>query len=191
MGPLTIAFILLAIAIGLALLDLLIPSHGLLVFSAFVLAVVAIAFGFRVGIREGALMVAVVGLTAPVLAYLMVQWWPHTPMGKLIFLSRPSEEEVLPEGDTELETLVGRLGRAKTDLLPNGAVVIGGRTWDALTDGKVIDAGAAVKVVDVRTGRLVVRPATAADLAAAATATDEAAILSQPIDDWELDDDGE
>ena len=189
MGPLTIAFMLLGIAIGLALLDLIIPSHGLLVFSAFILAIVAIVFGFQAGTTQGLLLIALVGLLTPTLAFVMIKWWPHTPIGKLVFLSQPSEEEVLPDTDAELRELIGHLGRAKTDLLPNGAILLGGRAWDALTDGKAIDAGTPVKVVDVRTGRLVVRPAKPADLASAATPVDEDAVLAQPIEDWDLDDD--
>ncbi len=187
MEPMLLALVLLGIAVGLAMLDLLIPSHGLLVLSACVLAVVAIGIGFSIGIRQGAMLVALVGLLTPIIAGLMIKWWPHTPIGKRVLLSRPSLTEVLPDGEAELQALVGRLGRAKTDLLPNGSVVIGNRSWDALSDGKAIDAGAAVKVTEIRARRLVVRPASADDLASAATPTDEAALLAQPVDDWDFD----
>jgi len=68
-------------------------------------------------------------------------------------------------------------------MLPSGAIVLDGRTYDAVSEGMAIDAGAVVKVVAVKTNRIVVRPTdqelTSADFSSQQEAAD---VLSQPID---------
>ena len=183
-------FLLMGVAVGLVTLDLFIPSHGVLTLMAAVAAVGAIGLAFSVGLRQGVMMVALVGVLTPVLAGVAIKWWPHTPIGRLIILSPPDHSaDGISAAESEAKGLVGSLGTAKTDLLPNGAIVVAGKTWDALTQGKSIDSGTPVKIISVRTGRLVVRSATPDDLAAAAKPTDETTLLAQSVEDWDFDED--
>lgn len=47
---------------------------------------------------------------------------------------------------TGLETVIGALGVARSDLAPNGTVFVGGELWNARTTGEPIPAGGAVRV---------------------------------------------
>ena len=54
-------------------------------------------------------------------------------MGKRLLPTIPTAEEVLPDNEERrrLRQLVGRVGRAKSKMLPSGAVVIDGQMIDA------------------------------------------------------------
>jgi len=82
----------------------------------------------------------------------------------------------------ELKRLIGKVGQAKTLMMPSGAVVIDGRTIDALSEGLPIEAGQSVRVVEVRGTRVVVRSTSQAP-----TPADPGDPLSQPIDSLGLD----
>ena len=58
-------------------------------------------------------------------------------------LPLPTSDEVLPDSDRRrnLKTLVGKIGKAKSLMLPSGAVDIEGTTVDALSEGMAIEAG--------------------------------------------------
>ena len=75
-------------------------------------------------------------------------------------LKAPTSNDVLPHGRREdlLKSLIGQRGVAKTIMLPAGAITIGNRTIDAVSEGMVIEAGQPIQVVEVRGNRVVVRP---------------------------------
>jgi membrane-bound serine protease (ClpP class) len=78
-------------------------------------------------------------------------------MGKAFLGELPTDAEVLPEDPRR--SLVGRVGIARTKMLPSGAVEIDGQIIDAVTQGQAIEPGSYVVVSEVRANRVVVRPA--------------------------------
>ena len=54
---------------------------------------------------------------------------------------------------------MGRVGVARSKMLPSGAVEIDGQMIDAVTQGQAIEPGTYVVVAEVRANRVVVRPA--------------------------------
>lgn len=186
MDPLVWSFCLLFAAIALIVLELFIPSGGLLSFLSAVAVLASVIVAFTAGPRAGLLMLVITLVIVPGILASAVRWWPHTPIGQLILIARPEDpDDVLP--DTEeyrgLRPLIGKVGKSKSVMMPSGAIVIEGRTHDAVSEGRAIDAGATVKVIDVRTNRLVVRPTDEAVTSTVAPpANDAADVLSQPID---------
>ena len=55
-----------------------------------------------------------------------------------------------------LEGLVGRVGRAKSKMLPSGIIVVEKQSYDAVSEGMPIEAGQRVRVIEVRGNRLIV-----------------------------------
>jgi membrane-bound ClpP family serine protease len=187
MGPLVFAGLLLLLALALAVVEMFVPSGGVLG----VLAALAAAAGVTVayyygGMLIGTIFLGAVAIAVPALLALAVQVWPHTPIGRSVLITLPeSEEEVLPEDPQRelLKNLVGRRGVARSDMLPSGAVQIDKQTYDAVTDGMAIDARQSVQVVAVRMNTLVVRPAEKAETEPAPTSDP----LAQPIESLGLD----
>jgi len=153
------AVLLLVLGVGLAVLELFIPSAGILCVLAAASIVGAVIMGFRQGPLTGfaILIAAVIGL--PAMLILALKYWPRTALGRRVFLAAPKSEEVLPDDPNlrELKSLVGRVGRAKSRMLPAGAISIDGKTVDAISEGVPIDPGQPVRVIEVRGNRVVVR----------------------------------
>jgi membrane-bound serine protease (ClpP class) len=104
-------------------------------------------------------------------------------MGRRLLLDVPRGEELLPDTPERrsLREMVGKIGVAKSLMLPSGAVTIEGRTIDALSEGTPIEAGQQVRVIEVRGNRVVVRAAEGEEPAPSSD------VLSQPIESLGLD----
>ena len=190
MDPMFWPLLLLALGLALLVIELFVPSAGVLTVVACVSFVGAIGLGFRVSAQYGTAMLVVLAFLVPAFISIAVKWWPHTPFGRLILIQRPEHpDEVLPDTEEyrELPALVGQTGQAKTKMLPSGTVVLGDRKYDAVSDGMAIESGETIQVVDIRTNRIVVRPVDA-ELPQTETAPSADDILSQPIDSLGLND---
>lgn len=154
-------FILLLLGLGLLALELFVPSGGLLALmtAAALISSIVMAF-YNGGPIVGTMFLVGIVVTLPALLAVAVRWWPETPLGRMVLIQRPREDEVLPKDYEELKELVGRRGVAKSPLLPSGAISIDGRLYDALSEGEAIERGQAVRVVSIRGLHIVVRPAT-------------------------------
>ncbi len=179
--------VLLLVGVLLIFLEIFVPSGGILSVLAATAIVASVVVAYSAGMMPGTLMLLGATVLVPIIIATAVKWWPHTPVGRLILIKRPeNEDEVLP--DTEeyhlRDRMIGKVGVAKTNLLPSGDVLIDGRVYDAVSLGMVIDKGQPIKVVDVNTQRLMVRLLNSAEVAEAETAED---VLSTPLDSLGID----
>jgi membrane-bound serine protease (ClpP class) len=178
MEPWIWAVLLLALGLGLAVLEVLVPSGGLLGFLAVAAILGAIVVGFVHSLAAGLGLSLAALVAVPVIVVFALRWWPHTPIGRRVLLGVPREQDVLPSSKVrDLKGLVGRVGRARSQMLLSGAVLIDGRTYDAMSESQPIEAGQMVRVVQVRGTEIVVRPA---DKPTPPRAAEDP--LSQPID---------
>jgi membrane-bound ClpP family serine protease len=183
MDPLVWSVLLLVVGLLLVMVEVFIPSGGILGFLAVgaLVAGVVLAF-YHKGAEVGLLFLAIVAVAVPVSLTMAFKWWPKTPMGRRVLLDVPTADEVLPDSPQRrtLRQMVGKLGVSKSVMLPSGAVMIDGQIIDALSEGMPIEAGQRVRVIEVRGNRVVVRPADGPEQPA-----DD--VLSQPIESLGLD----
>lgn len=153
------ALALLGIGTILVVLEFFVPSAGLLGIAAVLCLVTAVVVGYLDSILTGTTILGLEMLGIPILLTLMVRVWPHTPIGKRLFLAPPDEASVSPlkEQEEALRKLIGKSGVARSTMTPSGVVVIEGRTYDALADGEAVSAGEAVVVKTIRMNRVIVR----------------------------------
>ncbi len=174
------AAMLIVVAIGLAVLELFVPSGGILAFLSIASIVAALILAFMSGpvVGLGFLVAVLIGL--PTGLAMAVKWWPHTPIGRRILLRVGGSEETLPDDDFHqgLKDLVGRTGQAKSKMLPSGAIVVDGRTIDAYSEGVAIEPGQRVIVMEVHGTNVMVRPQEDDET----PPSKESGGLSQPID---------
>jgi len=154
------AVILLAIGLSLAILEVFLPSGGLIGFLSAATIIAAVVLAFRQGSIVGLAVLSGTLVAVPVVVALALKFWPDTPMGQRMLLQPPESDEILPDvpRQRQLKALIGRLGHAKSKMLPSGAVTIDGHTIDALSEGIPIEIGQRVRVIEVRGNRVVVRP---------------------------------
>ena len=125
-------------------------------------------------------------VAAPAIIYYALKLLPHTPMGRVLVGSAPTEEEVLPDDDRH--ELLGSVGVARSKMLPAGSIEIEGRMIDAVSQSQAIDPGEYVKVVEVRGNRVVVRRAGDSERpATVAGGPAESDPLSRPAEELGLD----
>ena len=183
------ALLLLAIGLLVVVLELFVPSAGILGFLAGGLILAAIIVGFMDDLKSGALILLLAVAALPLLFYAMIKVWPHTPLGRRILLKDLKPEDVLPNGShyKRMLDLEGQLGIAKTKMLPSGTVLINGEKYDAISDGFAVEAGDPIKVVDVRENRIYVQPYDGSVDDAGNLPARDVDILSQPIEELGLD----
>jgi membrane-bound ClpP family serine protease len=155
------AVLLLALGLGLAVLEVFIPSGGILGFLACSSVVAGIILGFqdtRAWVGPAILVGAVIGL--PTVVVMAFKYLPKTAMGRRLLLMAPKSEDILPEDPhiDRLKSLVGQVAQTRCKMRPAGAITIDGRTVDAVSEGMPIEAGQRVRVIEVRANRVVVRP---------------------------------
>ncbi len=176
------AILLLLIGCALVVLEVFIPSGGIIsVLSgvAFITSILIASWeGPTTGPATGFVFAGITVFAVPTIAIIAFKYWPTTRMGKAFLGELPREDEVVPEDPRR--TLIGRVGVARSKMLPSGAVEIDGQMIDAVTQGQAIEPGAYVVVVEVRANRVVVRPAGKDQRPSHPNPQD---ILSRPIDE--------
>jgi len=153
------AVLLLMLGLGIAVLEVFVPSGGILAFLSLAALVGSIVLAFMAGPMIGIAILAGAIIGLPIIVVVALHYWPETSIGKRVLLDTPDTEDVLPDDPRrqKLKTLQGRVGRAKTPMLPSGVVVIDGTAIDAVSDGMPIEPGQAVRVLEVRGNRVLVR----------------------------------
>ncbi|MEM9586506.1 MAG: NfeD family protein [Planctomycetota bacterium] len=167
--PLQYAIGLLLLFYVLVVLEFFIPSGGILGAGAALAAVAAIVVAFTHSLGMGATVTIILGVTTPLLFAVMVRVWPRTSIGRMLLNRRPGELAPEPAPKTTLSgepltSLEGKLGVAKSDLLPSGRVRVDHHNLDAVSVGMPIERGTPVVVTRVQGSRVTVRPATADEI---------------------------
>lgn len=153
---------LLAAAVLLLLLDIFVPSGGMLALTSLVTAVAAIVCLWRHSTTWGLIGVLVVVVLGPAIMIFGLNVWQHTPLGKKM-IGAPTEDEQQARSIAEEKersdrlALLGVEGVALTDLRPVGVVQIHGRRHDALSESSLIAAGTKVRVTVVESNQIKVR----------------------------------
>jgi membrane-bound serine protease (ClpP class) len=180
MDALVWSILLLLLGLALIALEIFVPSGGVLGVLAALALIASLVVAFTGGgWVTGTVMLLITMVIVPLVIGVAIHWWPRTPIGRMIVLEPPhSQEEVLPETAEyrALHALIGKRGVAKTKMLPSGAVIIDGRSYDALSEGMAIDPGQPIRVTAVRTTRIVV----ALDDGPPPPAAGTADVLTQP-----------
>lgn len=181
MDPFYLAILLYFVAVVLALVDLLVPSGGLLLILAMAAGLASTLFGFRSSTTMGMAMLTLLIVSVPILIYTALRVWPHTPLGRRIILGAPGSKKrpasAKKEGEQaeesgerkaassttanaraqELEQLVDTVHILESPLLPSGHIKIGHKHFNAVAESGFVDAQQAVVVVAVKERNLIVR----------------------------------
>ena len=187
-SPIVWSALLMTLGCTLVILEVFIPSGGILGFlaAASIFLFIALAF-YQIGARTGFLFLVVAVIAVPTAVVLAFKYWPETPMGRRILLGLPTKEEITPNDARQrtLQGLVGKWGIAKTAMLPSGAITVDGKTVDAVSQGMPIEADQRVVVSEARGNRVVVRPVRDDESPSENGKSDD--VLSQPLDALGLD----
>jgi len=164
-------FALLGVAAALLVLELFIPSGGVIGLVAGAAVVASLVCFWRVNTMWGLSSTLGVVVLTPVVVAFFLKVWPDTPVGRRLILGGDEEsegplqqsEQRRREERARREALIGAEGEALTDLHPVGAVRVAGQRHEGLAQGGFVDAGQRVRVVGVEGTSLKVRRVAASD----------------------------
>ncbi len=154
--------VLLLVGLAVMMLEVFIPSGGILGFVSVAAILTAVGTAFlELGAVAGMTVLALTVLAIPTVLSLAFRWFPETPLGRRVLPPPPDPSDVLPGATRrrQLREFIGRSGQAVGELLPWGTVEIGDLVVEAMSESGPIAAGTAVEVVGVQGMSLVVRRA--------------------------------
>ncbi len=159
------------VALFLFMLELIVPSGGLLGLLCALAGIASIGSMFMFDPIWGAATLAAYAVLAPLAIVFGIKLWTSSPLARRMIL-RATESVEDPDAEAAASRsgadaaasdpragLVGETGITVTPLRPVGFVRVAGRRIDAVADFGVIDADRPVVVVEVRDNEVRVRPA--------------------------------
>jgi len=159
MDPLVWTFIFLFVALVFAVLEIFVPSGGVLAFMAVSTLLGSIVFAFLNGPLFGFLYFFAITIGVPLLLWHGLKWWPDTAVGRRILLNPEDDPALKPDVELErLKTLIGKHGVARSKMMLSGLVEVDGRRLNALSESTIIEIGDEVVVVSVDGINVIVRP---------------------------------
>lgn len=150
----TWAIALLIIAIVLVILELTIPSFGLLGLGAATAFVFSLVKAFDAGSSEGWTTLGVGVIMMPIAIGIGLKLVTKSPLSRRLFLTVP-EKGLTPAPEQKVR--VGDLGMTQTDLRPSGSAEFNGHRVDVTTEGSYISRGRAVVVLALAGPRCIVQ----------------------------------
>lgn len=162
---------LLALSMVLLLIEVFVPSAGVIGVVAVVLAVVALVCLYRHDWRWGVACTLAVLVLGPSVFFFGLSVFPSTPLGRRIIGPPTVDPEAEREADAELLALINAEGDAVTDLRPAGFIRIDVSTTarppattrvQAISEVAFIPAGTRVRITGADGLAVRVRPASQA-----------------------------
>lgn len=154
------AAVLLVIGLAVMMLEVFLPSGGVLGFVSAVAIVSAIVTAFvQQGVLAGFVMLGMsIGLV-PAVLLAAFRWFPATPLGRRVLPPPPEPSDVLPQQAARdaAKAAVGLVGTVVDELVPWGRVLVADRLHEAMSEGGVVAAGTPIEVIATQGTSLVVR----------------------------------
>ncbi len=155
---LAVIIVLLVIGLVFLLMEVFIPSAGLLLIGGVGALSGSLFVAFRSSLALGVLVIVLIVILLPTEIIIGVKLFPKTPLGKRMILGPKAQTTASDRAPVEdLSGLVGKEGVTLTYLRPAGVADLEGRRVDVVAEGTMIDAHRPVKVVLVDGNRVVVR----------------------------------
>jgi len=152
--------LLLVVGIILVMMEILLPSGGLLGILSTGAIVGALVLAFREGTGVGFVFLGIAAVLAPAVIIIGFKIFPHTPVGRKMIL-KPEVETVAQRGSDGISGenclhLLNAVGRTVTPLRPSGIAEINGQRYSVITEGQLVDKDTNVVVVCVEGNSIVV-----------------------------------
>ncbi len=149
----------LAFALIFGILEILLPSGGLLFCMALICLVGSVVFAFQSSFLVGVVYMLATLLGVPLALWAFFQWWPRSQMGKKI-LADPEDDPALQPDELflTLKELVGKRGVARSKMMLSGLIEVDGKRINAMSETDVLMPGDEVIVVRVDGVHVLVRP---------------------------------
>jgi len=155
-----IAIILLIAGIALAMMEVLLPSGGVLAILSTAAVIGSIVMAFGQSSTTGVVFLAIAGVLVPMVIIIGFKVFPKTPVGKKVILTpevgTPTERGIAGVSDENFAGLMGKTGKTVTPLRPSGIAEIEGERLSVVAEGEIIEANVEIVVINVEGNSVVV-----------------------------------
>jgi membrane-bound ClpP family serine protease len=157
------AIILLCLGIGLVVLEVLLPSGGLISIFATGAFIGALVLAFMEGKTTGFIFIGAIIVCLPITVTWAFKLLPRTAIGQKTIL-KPAVETAVQRGapgvsEENYTALIGQKGKTITPLRPSGIALIEGKRYSVVTNGGMMDKDMPIAVVAVQGNSIVVEAA--------------------------------
>lgn len=136
-------------ALAILVLEVFIPSGGVLAVLGGLGLLISIYYGFQESIFLGVGQILVSIIAVPLMFFYGLK--------NLTLNKNLGTEEGFHSDKAGMDYLVNKQGIALTALRPSGAVIIDGKRYDVVTEGEMIDKDTPVKVAKIEGARVIVK----------------------------------
>ncbi len=154
------AVILLLLGIGLIILEVLIPSGGILSIFATAALIGSLVLGFMESKTTGFVFLAVIIVCLPIAICWAFKLLPKTAIGKKTILQpvveTPQERGKAGVSEQQFDKLKGKTGKTLTALRPGGIAEIDGQRYSVMAKGEMIDSNTEIVVMDIEGNSILV-----------------------------------
>ncbi len=156
---LVLAVFLFAACAVLLVLEIFVPSFGLLTLSSLACLGVGIAIFFEYGTLTGWIGVIVAAVLIPLIWIIAYRIFPKTSIGRRMILGKPDagRGDAVPDC-RDLQEMLSKEGVVRTPLRPVGICDFDGRRLECVSERGFIEVNQKVMVIRVQGTTLTVRP---------------------------------
>jgi len=143
---------------ALIVVEVFVPSGGLISICSLACLIGGIMIFFRHSTTAGWIGVIIAIIMVPSVLVTAYKIFPKTKFGKSVTLTPPQRQKgnAVPD-TTELKELLGAVGLVITPLRPVGMCDFSGRRVECVAESGYVDKGKKVEVIDVESTQLTVR----------------------------------
>ena len=150
-------FLFLACAV-LLVIEIFVPSFGLLTLSALACLAGGVGIFFKQGAVTGWIGVGIAVVLIPIVWVIVYRRFPNTSFGRAVTLKGPQREKGDAIADTpQLSELVDKAGVVISPLRPVGICDFSGQRVECVAESGYVDRGKNVKVIHVEGTQVTVR----------------------------------
>lgn len=156
---LVLAVFLFAACAILLVLEIFIPSFGILTILSLACLAGGIAIFFAYGALTGWIGVGTAVILIPLIWFWIYRLFPQTSIGRKMILSKPDvgRGDAFPDCQ-DLQQMLSKVGIVRTPLRPVGICDFDGRRLECVSERGFVDVNQKVKVIRVEGATLTVRP---------------------------------
>jgi len=136
-------------ALAILVLEVFVPSGGVLAVAGGLGLIISIYYGFQASIFLGIGQILASIIAVPLMFFYGLR--------KLTLDKKLDTDEGFHSDKSGMDYLIDKQGVVLTSLRPSGAIIIEGKRFDVVTEGEMIDKDTPVKVARIEGARIIVK----------------------------------
>jgi membrane-bound serine protease (ClpP class) len=146
------------LSVFFAVLEIFIPSGGILAFLSVTTLLTSIVLAFQCSPVFGGMYMFGVAISIPIFLWFAFKIWPQTIMGRRILLQPEEDPALQPDPELlALKLLVGKQGVARSKMMLSGLIEINGKRLNAISESESLEPNDPIIVTSVNGINILVR----------------------------------